>query len=57
VKIAIVKKLEELWEKVVTSAEDLINKEFVIMTKSDKQIKPLKAFCPLSIEWTRMLKD
>ena len=45
-KIAIVKKLKELWKRKVISAEDLIKEGFVIKTKSGKWIEPQKALLP-----------
>jgi hypothetical protein len=45
-KIAIVKRLKELWKKKVVSAEDLIKEGFVIRTKSGKWIEPQKALLP-----------
>jgi hypothetical protein len=49
-KIAIVKKLKELWKKKVISAEDLIKEGFVIRTKSGKWIEPQKVFLPSEYE-------
>jgi len=49
-KIAIVKKLKELWKKKVVSAEDLIKEGFVIRTKSGKWIEPQKVFLPSEYE-------
>jgi len=49
-KIAIVKKLKELWKKKVISAEDLIKEGFVIRTKSGKWIEPQKALLPSEYE-------
>jgi hypothetical protein len=49
-KIAIVKKLKELWKKKVVSAEDLIKEGFVIRTKNGKWIKPQKVFLPIEYE-------
>jgi len=48
-KIAIVKRLKELWKKKVVDAEDLIKEGFVIRTKSGKWIEPHKVF--LSFEY------
>ena len=45
-KIAIVKKLKELWKRRVISAEDLIKEGFVIRTKNGKWIEPQKALLP-----------
>jgi hypothetical protein len=45
-KIAIVKKLKELWKRRVISAEDLIKEGFIIRTKSGKWIEPQKALLP-----------
>jgi hypothetical protein len=42
-KIAIIKKLKELWKRKVISAEDLIKEGFIIRTKSGKWIEPQKA--------------
>jgi hypothetical protein len=49
-KIAIVKKLKELWKKKVVSAEDLIKEGFVIRTKNGKWIEPQKVFLPSEYE-------
>jgi hypothetical protein len=49
-KIAIVKKLKELWKRKVISAEDLIKEGFVIRTKSGKWIEPQKALLPSEYE-------
>jgi hypothetical protein len=49
-KIAIVKRLKELWKKKVVSAEDLIKEGFVIRTKSGKWIEPQKALLPSEYE-------
>jgi hypothetical protein len=49
-KIAIVKKLKELWKRRVISAEDLIKEGFVIRTKSGKWIEPQKALLPSEYE-------
>jgi hypothetical protein len=45
-KIAIVKRLKELWKNGVVSANDLIKEGFVIRTKSGKWIEPQKVFLP-----------
>jgi len=49
-KIAIVKRLKELWKKKVVSADDLIKEGFVIRTKSGKWIEPQKALLPSEYE-------
>jgi len=49
-KIAIVKKLKELWKKKAVSAEDLIKEGFVIRTKSGNWIEPQKALLPSEYE-------
>jgi hypothetical protein len=49
-KIAIVKRLKELWKKGVVSANDLIKKGFVIRTKSGKWIELQKVFLPSEYE-------
>jgi hypothetical protein len=49
-KIAIVKKLKELWKRRVISAEDLIKEGFIIRTKSGKWIEPQKALLPSEYE-------
>jgi len=49
-KIAIVKRLKELWKKKIVGAEDLIKEGFVIRTKSGKWIEPQKALLPSEYE-------
>ena len=49
-KIAIIKKLKELWKKKTVSAEDLIKEGFVIRTKSGNWIEPQKALLPSEYE-------
>jgi hypothetical protein len=49
-KIAIVKRLKELWKKKVISADDLIKEGFVIRTKSGRWIEPQKALLPSEYE-------